>query len=93
MWRDKKYHPVRIIERRRKAVRRGAAAASAAGEGGADPSQLYEYYVHYLEFNRRLDEWVTLERMDLDTAVDSSGEGRGRRAHTQPEAEGRRTRR
>ena len=75
LWRDEKYHPVRIIERRRKAVRRGAAAAaSAAGEGGEDPSQMYEYYVHYLEFNRRLDEWVTLERMDLDTAVDSKAE-------------------
>lgn len=24
----------------------------------------YEYYVHYTEFNRRLDEWVTLDKFD-----------------------------
>ncbi|KAJ8479369.1 hypothetical protein OPV22_023096 [Ensete ventricosum] len=27
----------------------------------------YEYYVHYAEFNRRLDEWVKLEQHDLGT--------------------------
>ncbi|GJV92999.1 putative reverse transcriptase domain-containing protein [Tanacetum coccineum] len=27
----------------------------------------YEYYVHYTEFNRRLDEWVRLEQLDLDS--------------------------
>lgn len=26
----------------------------------------YEYYVHYTSFNRRLDEWVTIDRFDLD---------------------------
>ncbi|PJF18804.1 Histone acetyltransferase [Paramicrosporidium saccamoebae] len=27
-----------------------------------------EYYVHYIDFNKRLDEWVTVGRMDLSTA-------------------------
>lgn len=27
-------------------------------------TEQYEYYVHYMSFNRRLDEWVTLERFD-----------------------------
>eukprot|EP01117_Protostelium_nocturnum_P000835 TRINITY_DN1105_c0_g1_i3.p1 TRINITY_DN1105_c0_g1~~TRINITY_DN1105_c0_g1_i3.p1 ORF type:complete len:434 (-),score=101.43 TRINITY_DN1105_c0_g1_i3:814-2049(-) len=27
----------------------------------------WDYYVHYLEFNRRLDEWVSAERLDLET--------------------------
>ncbi|GAB0492775.1 hypothetical protein MMPV_004044 [Pyropia vietnamensis] len=27
----------------------------------------HEYYVHYAGFNRRLDEWVDLDRFDLDT--------------------------
>jgi histone acetyltransferase MYST1 len=27
-----------------------------------EESQKHEYYVHYLEFNRRLDEWVTSDR-------------------------------
>jgi hypothetical protein len=26
-----------------------------------------EYYVHYLEFNRRLDEWVEADRFDMNT--------------------------
>jgi histone acetyltransferase HTATIP len=36
--------------------------ASRAGAEGA-----FEYYVHYTNFNKRLDEWVTLDRMKLDT--------------------------
>ncbi|KAE8729373.1 Histone acetyltransferase of the MYST family 2 [Hibiscus syriacus] len=37
----------------------------------------YEYYVHYTEFNRRLDEWVKLDHLDLDsveTVVDEKVE-------------------
>jgi len=26
-----------------------------------------EYYIHYVEFNRRLDEWVSAERLDMST--------------------------
>ncbi|KAK9110613.1 hypothetical protein Sjap_018673 [Stephania japonica] len=51
-WRDGKDHPVKVIERRRM-------------QGGG-PND-YEYYVHYTEFNRRLDEWVKLEQLDLDS--------------------------
>ncbi|XVF64661.1 hypothetical protein PTKIN_Ptkin09bG0185900 [Pterospermum kingtungense] len=61
-WRDGKYHPVKVIERRK--VHLG---------GPTD----YEYYVHYTEFNRRLDEWVKLEQLDLDsveTVVDEKVE-------------------
>ncbi|KAJ6919951.1 hypothetical protein NC651_013779 [Populus alba x Populus x berolinensis] len=51
-WRDCKYHPVKVIERRK------------MQSGGTND---YEYYVHYTEFNRRLDEWVKLEQLDLDS--------------------------
>ncbi|CAK9178715.1 unnamed protein product [Ilex paraguariensis] len=51
-WRDGKFHPVKVIERRR------------MQSGGPHD---YEYYVHYTEFNRRLDEWVKLEQIDLDS--------------------------
>ncbi|KAI3685183.1 hypothetical protein L6452_34420 [Arctium lappa] len=51
-WRDGKHHPVKVIERRR------------LHSGGPND---YEYYVHYTEFNRRLDEWVRLEQLDLDS--------------------------
>lgn len=29
------------------------------------PDGIYEYYVHWLDFNRRLDQWVYVERLDL----------------------------
>ncbi|THG09014.1 hypothetical protein TEA_026919 [Camellia sinensis var. sinensis] len=64
-WRDGKYHPVKVIERRK--MHNG---------GNSD----YEYYVHYTEFNRRLDEWVKLEQLDLDsveTVVDEKVEDKG----------------
>ncbi|KAK6131103.1 hypothetical protein DH2020_035148 [Rehmannia glutinosa] len=51
-WRDGKYHPVKVIERRKLP---------------ADEANDYEYYVHYTEFNRRLDEWVKLEQLDLNS--------------------------
>lgn len=53
IWRDERKHPARIVERRKVA-------------GGEDE---YEYYVHYRKLNRRLDEWVKLERLDLDTVI------------------------
>lgn len=37
------------------------------------------YYVHYEGLNRRLDEWVTLERFDLDSQAE--GEGKLTRAN------------
>ncbi|KAF3673658.1 Histone acetyltransferase of the MYST family 2 [Capsicum annuum] len=79
-WRDGKYHPVKVIERRKFPC------------GGVND---YEYYVHYTELqfkfasfkpcivsllwtvNRRLDEWVKLEQLDLnsvETVVDEKVE-------------------
>jgi histone acetyltransferase HTATIP len=34
-----------------------------------DPSKM-EYYVHYVEFNKRLDEWVPAERLDLTREIE-----------------------
>ncbi|XP_076882354.1 histone acetyltransferase of the MYST family 1 [Bidens hawaiensis] len=55
-WRDGKHHPVKVIERRR--------LIQSSHDHEDDH---YEYYVHYTEFNRRLDEWVRLEQLDLDS--------------------------
>lgn len=44
---------MRIIERR-------------ISPGSPDPT-LYEYYVHYAGYNRRMDEWVSLEQLDLSS--------------------------
>eukprot|EP00245_Coleochaete_scutata_P017281 TRINITY_DN8407_c0_g1_i2.p1 TRINITY_DN8407_c0_g1~~TRINITY_DN8407_c0_g1_i2.p1 ORF type:complete len:473 (-),score=100.21 TRINITY_DN8407_c0_g1_i2:181-1599(-) len=56
-WRDDKLHPVKIIERRK---------VSSSSDG-------YEYYVHYSEFNRRLDEWVNLSQLDIES-VEAEGD-------------------
>jgi len=29
----------------------------------------YEYYIHFPQFDRRLDEWVTIDRIDLESTV------------------------
>lgn len=48
------YRQVKVIELRKKP--------------GKDPTSAeYEYYVHYTEFNRRNDTWVTTDMMDLST--------------------------
>ncbi|WZZ85224.1 hypothetical protein YC2023_113803 [Brassica napus] len=58
LWRDGKYHPVKVIERRK---------------NHSDGNNEYEYYVHYTEWivdvavNRRLDEWIRLDQLDLDS--------------------------
>lgn len=31
------------------------------------PNGKYRFYVHYVDCNRRLDEWVTEEQLDLNT--------------------------
>ncbi|KAG5049124.1 hypothetical protein JHK85_010227 [Glycine max] len=64
-WRDNKYHPVKVIERRK--------------VPNVIPND-YEYYVHYTEFNRRLDEWVKLDQLDLNSVeavVDEKVEEKG----------------
>ena len=53
-WRDGQLYPVRVIERR-------------TGSPAGVPEE-YEYYVHYEQFNRRLDTWVTIADMDVKTA-------------------------
>ncbi|KAG1078037.1 hypothetical protein G6F42_024464 [Rhizopus arrhizus] len=40
-----------------------------ARETNKQPSAM-EYYVHYVEFNKRLDEWVPLSRLDFSKGVE-----------------------
>ena len=30
--------------------------------GGGDNTE-YQYYVHYVDFNRRMDEWISIDRI------------------------------
>jgi histone acetyltransferase HTATIP len=32
-------------------------------------NNIVEYYIHYVNFNKRLDEWVPVTRMNVNTAI------------------------
>ena len=72
-WRDGQFYPVRVIERR---------PGSAAG----NPEE-YEYYVHYEQFNRRLDTWVTVADMNVKSAEQDDPKKRGAEEHDEEHAE------
>eukprot|EP01096_Ripella_sp_DP13-Kostka_P009894 TRINITY_DN3818_c0_g1_i1.p1 TRINITY_DN3818_c0_g1~~TRINITY_DN3818_c0_g1_i1.p1 ORF type:complete len:418 (+),score=193.17 TRINITY_DN3818_c0_g1_i1:24-1256(+) len=59
-WRDGQYHMAEIIESR----------------PCPDEPDTFQYYVHYCEFNRRLDEWITPDRVDFDTVIAPSKESK-----------------
>ena len=80
-WRDQKMYPARIVDVR--------------VAKGSDPP-VHEYYVHYRKLNRRMDEWVPLEKLDLDTVIppdpidpnDPKSKKRRYEDHSEEEGEG-----
>jgi histone acetyltransferase HTATIP len=44
-----------------------------------NPTATTEYYVHFCDFNKRLDEWVSLDRIDLSTieVMGAMSDGKG----------------
>ena len=72
-WRDGQLYPVRVIERR-------------PGDAKGNPEE-YEYYVHYEQFNRRLDTWVTVAEMDAKSAEQDDPKKRGAGGHDEEHAE------
>ncbi|RYG64794.1 hypothetical protein EON64_13275, partial [archaeon] len=66
-WRNGPKHVAEVIEvRSRNRKRDRDQLASSSSEASNED---FEYYVHYINFDRRMDEWVTVDRMDLDTPV------------------------
>ena len=53
-WKNNEKHPVEIIEKRLTKNKKNT------------KNEEYEYYVHYSGFDRRLDEWVTSDRIDIE---------------------------
>mmetsp|Transcript_25719 Transcript_25719/g.39858 ORF Transcript_25719/g.39858 Transcript_25719/m.39858 type:complete len:450 (-) Transcript_25719:182-1531(-) len=85
-WRDGTLLPAEIVERRpirrantnhtnTKKTKRDADNTDEADKNGdpnnTDQQHNMEYYVHYLNHDRRLDEWCSISRFQLDT-LDSS---------------------
>jgi histone acetyltransferase MYST1 len=80
-WADGSVHRCEVIERR--VSQAGVPESPASGRGGASPRPIdastlppakCEYYVHYLTFNRRLDEWIAFDRIVPNTG-EAAGEG------------------
>ncbi|RKP40264.1 histone acetyltransferase ESA1 [Dimargaris cristalligena] len=36
----------------------------------AVPAEIFQYYVHYCEFNKRLDEWIKPHRIEMDRGIE-----------------------
>lgn len=60
-WRNGQILPATIVDRRPVKRKQKLQAQESAEH------EIYEYYVHYTNYDRRLDEWVTIDRIDLDT--------------------------
>lgn len=85
-WRDGKYRKAQIIEKRVKSVPETKPQAS-------DSKEEVQYYVHYLEFNRRMDEWVNQDRLDLKTVeIETQSDNSVEEKPVDPESDGMKTR-
>lgn len=70
-WKTGQQHPADIVEIRPLKKRRATDSLTSETDLSNDD---FEYYVHYPNFDRRLDEWVTVDRIDLLTVVVGSAE-------------------
>jgi len=108
-WRDGSKKLAKIIERRplnsrKRKKRNGSDLISNSNEGVTDkqsfsklkPDQV-EYYVHLIDYDRRLDEWIKLSQFDLSTLDKSKrvnlNNGNSSNEHTPHSRRSRRERR
>jgi histone acetyltransferase MYST1 len=66
-WKNGQKHPGEVIE-----IRPNKAYREAKASFDDSHPESFEYYVHYPNFDRRLDEWVPYHRIDTHTCVDFS---------------------
>jgi len=68
-WKNGVKHAGEIIEKR--FIKSGSSGSSSSSNDSSGPES-YEYYVHYPHFDRRLDEWVSYNRIDTDSIVETA---------------------
>lgn len=63
-----------IRKRRRKEYSATTTSSSANNSNREDDTRVhpFEYYVHYIDHDRRLDEWISLNRIRMDSIVPAS---------------------
>lgn len=67
-WKNGQKHPGEVIEIR-------ASKANRDNSEDSNTPDAFEYYVHYPNFDRRLDEWVSYSRIDTYSNVDAGESG------------------
>ena len=72
-WRNGQVQPATIVDKRPIKKKHKHQAQAQAQELSEQES--YEYYVHYTNYDRRLDEWVTIDRIDLDSSSNDANNG------------------
>ncbi len=93
-WRDNEEREAIVVERRliaqeapsSAAAAAAAAAAAGGGEGSEAPTptvlrdtSAYRYYLHWVDFNRRLDSWVSHESVRFDATRNAAVEQQARK--------------
>lgn len=66
-WKNGQKHPGEVIE-----IRQSKNYREVKGSTDDLSPEAFEYYVHYPNFDRRLDEWVSFSRVDIHTNLDLS---------------------
>lgn len=68
-WKNGQKHPGEVIEIRPLRSLKGKIGSTIKLE--ELDAKSFEYYIHYTNFDRRLDEWVGLDRIDVDSILES----------------------
>jgi histone acetyltransferase MYST1 len=77
-WKNGHAYEAEIIEKRPyKSSRvddKSASSSSSSAPTGIGLNRLYsyEYYIHYIDFDRRMDEWITIDRIQVTSSMNSS---------------------
>lgn len=60
---------IRTVNRKKKESTSASMSTGGASASLAEEPEELEFYIHYPSFDRRLDEWVTADRINTDSAV------------------------
>ncbi|KAJ1653667.1 Histone acetyltransferase [Dispira simplex] len=82
---QKEYRKAEILSirtvKQRSTVTTRASKNATTEPSKAKPGETLQYYVHYCEFNKRLDEWIKPERIDLTRGIELPKVKRPRAVH------------
>lgn len=66
IWKSGQKFPAEVVAKRRKDE------SDRLNDSNDGLPQDYEYYIHYINFDRRLDEWISIDRFDFETPIENN---------------------